>query len=571
MEVAPVTVIQYFDGQKQNLIPLFQRPYQWATKNWSAFWDDLIIQYTNDQPNHFMGTIVSIPATSVPVGVNKFLIIDGQQRLTTISILLCVLRDFFETEKSENNAGKIHNLYLTNQYQGINDTLKFVPTQTSNDRETYKNLVLNKKIPDESKQHLMAKCYEFFSNKIKNTTDDEVKIDPEKLLLTLEKKFQVVMINLGKDDDPYLIFESLNYKGASLTQADLVRNHILMKFNHSISPGGEQERAYKNYWMPLNDDLIDENGNDYLTDFLRHYAMRNGENITTKNVYDAIKKEINNRAHEGMENILIDIKNFSEYYKEIINPKKINPAIAKKIRNIKKLDTTVPYPLLLKLISLSKKGNLSDDALLQCITSIESFIVRRSICRIPSHSLGKILLSIAKDINPEKDISIFVHSKLSSGTGNNRFPDDQEFRSALITDNMLYFSKIHKYLLEQLEISYNHKEITNVEETTVEHIMPQTASVEWIRDLGDDYDIAYKSFLHTIGNLTLTGYNSTMGNKPFSGENGKKETLKNSHISLNKFIAKQEKWGIAEIKERAEYLAAIAVKIWLPPTKKITT
>lgn len=575
MEVSPVAVVQYFDGQKQNLIPLFQRPYQWTENNWSTFWDDLITQYTDEKANtpenHFMGTIVSIPATSIPIGVNKYLIIDGQQRLTTIAILLCVLRDYFKLVELDNYAGKIQNLYLTNQYQGVDDTLKFVPTQTLNDREIYRTIVIDQTIPNDAR-HLMVKCYYFFMNKINTKVDDDVRIEPEKLLLTLEKKFQVVMINLGKEDDPYLIFESLNFKGAPLTQADLVRNYILMQFKHSISSGGEQERIYKKYWMPLGEALIiaDDSGKerDYLTDFLRHYAMRNGENVLKNNVYDAIKKEMRKRTNESMEAIVEDISKHGMNYKEIISPTRIDSKIAQRLNNIRQLDTTVVYPLLLKLVSMYDKNNISSYDLAECLASIESFIVRRSVCNVPANSLGKIFLSIAKEIDNERHIPISLHQKLSDGAGNSRFPDNEEFHSALTTNNSLYLSKISKYLLDQLEIAHNHKEIVNLKNTTIEHIMPQTLSEVWITDLGIDYDQAYKSLIHTIGNLTLTGYNSEMSNKSFSD---KKEILEVSHISLNDFILKKEKWGINEIKERAEHLAAIAVKIWSAPTKKITT
>lgn len=269
MEASPAKVIQYFNGEKQNLIPLFQRPYSWKQNNWQTLWDDIMVQYDLDNTSsHFMGAIVSVPARSVPVGVSKFLIINGQQRLTTISLLLCALRDSVD----ENSAARVQEVYLINKFREPEDTLKFTPTQA--DRENYTSIVMRKPLgPDAS---LLTKAYQFFKDKLSNGIDPNgEKVQPSKVLATLEHTLQVVMINLGEADDPYLIFESLNFKGEPLTQADLVRNYILMQFRHSISDGGEQKRIFTDYWRPLENQMGSQ-----LTEFLRYYAMRHGDNIS---------------------------------------------------------------------------------------------------------------------------------------------------------------------------------------------------------------------------------------------------------------------------------------------------
>jgi uncharacterized protein with ParB-like and HNH nuclease domain len=214
MEASPTKVIQYFNGEKQHLIPLFQRPYTWKESNWQSLWDDLMVQYDlGESSTHFMGAIVSVPAYSVPVGVNKHLIIDGQQRLTTVSLILCALRDCLD----QNSAARIQEVYLTNRFRELEDTLKFVPTQA--DRDVYREIALDRQIPNNDS--LMVKAYHFFKDRLNTDIDANDKlVIPAKVLTTLEHCLQVVMINLGNDDDPYLIFESLNCKGQALTQAD---------------------------------------------------------------------------------------------------------------------------------------------------------------------------------------------------------------------------------------------------------------------------------------------------------------------------------------------------------------
>ena len=241
MEASPTKVIQYFNGEKQNLIPLFQRPYTWKLDNWQSLWDDLMVQYElGESGTHFMGAIVSVPALAVPVGVSKFLIIDGQQRLTTVSLILCALRDCLD----ERSAARIQEVYLTNRFRDLEDTLKFVPTQ--GDREVYRAIALDQQIP--TKDSLMGQAYHFFKELFLSGRDaNDEPVLPAKVLTTLEHCLQVVMINLSNDDDPYLIFESLNFKGEPLTQADLVRNYVLMRFRHSIDSGGEQQRIYRDY------------------------------------------------------------------------------------------------------------------------------------------------------------------------------------------------------------------------------------------------------------------------------------------------------------------------------------
>ena len=371
MEASPSKIIQYFNGEKQNLIPLFQRPYSWKNENWQTLWDDLLVQYDiEENSTHFMGAIVSVPVRSVPVGVSKYMIIDGQQRLTTLALLLCVLRD----NVAKNDADRIQEVYLTNRYREPEDTLKLVPTQA--DRERYRAIVLDRVIPkDES---LMSEAYRFFAETLKSGTDnDSNPIDKQKVLRTVEHSLQAVMINLDDADDPYLIFESLNFKGEPLTQADLVRNYLLMRFRHSISAGGDQERIYNQYWKPMETKLKDD-----LTNFLRHYAMKGGSNIYLGGIYRATKEQfLKLKTPDEVEIEIVNMCDFASYYERILKPD-LEPAtkIRKRLASLAQLDVSTSYPLILRLFDARRLERLSDDELEKCIGLIEAFVVRQAVC-----------------------------------------------------------------------------------------------------------------------------------------------------------------------------------------------
>ncbi len=375
MEASPAQVIQYFNGEKQNLIPLFQRPYSWRLPNWKTLWDDVLVQYdADDKSAHFMGTIVSVPARSVPVGVSKYLIIDGQQRLTTVSILLAALRDTLD----KNSSDRIQEVYLTNRFRDPEDTLKFVPTQI--DRDRYRAMILDRTIPDD--QSLMSEAYSYFRNQLLRGTDPNGDaIDCAKVLSTVERALQVVMINLGDDDDPYLIFESLNFKGEPLTQADLVRNYILMRFRHSMSIGGEQERIYTKYWAPMEMRLADN-----ITEFLRHYAMKGGDNVYQRGIYAATKALLKGMSEPAdVEAELVRMTNFSVIYASLLDPSlEQTPSIRKRLANLRSLDVGTSYPLLLRLFEARHSDIISVDDLERCLGLVESFVVRRAVSVVPT-------------------------------------------------------------------------------------------------------------------------------------------------------------------------------------------
>ena len=554
MEASPARVIEYFNGEKQNLIPLFQRPYTWTEANWQILWDDLMVQYEADDAGaHFMGAIVSVPARAIPVGVSKYLIIDGQQRLTTVSILLCALRDVLDA----NSASRIQEVYLTNRFREPEDTLKFLPTQV--DRDAYRAIALDRQIPESNKGVQIAAAYHFFKKLLKGKgRDDDASIDPSKVLSTLEQSLQVVMINLADDDDPYLIFESLNFKGEPLNQADLVRNYILMRFKHTISAGGEQERVYEKYWVPL-EKMLTSN----LTEFFRHYTMKNGDDIKKGGIYAAIRTRLKLMdSMSEVESEMESMQRFGGFYARFLSPESEQVAsIRDCLDDIKDIKVTTSYPLLLRLFDARNAGDLSDADLENCLRLVESLVVRRAVCGVATNALNKIFLQLAKNF-PSTDHFQWLHRFLSSFSGSGRFPKDAEFAAAFMAQPQ-YGRGMTRFILCRLEKSFNHKEIVDLSTTTIEHVLPQTLSNDWRNELGPESEQIHNTLIHTFGNLTLTGYNSELGNLSFID---KKVKLENTHIELNRWILEQANWQAAEIEHRAKIMLSIASHIWISPS-----
>ncbi len=553
MEASPARVIQYFNGEKQNLIPLFQRPYTWTENNWKSLWDDLMVQYeVGDTGIHFMGAIVSVPARAIPVGVSKYLIIDGQQRLTTVSIILCALRDVLDPK----SASLIQEVYLTNRHVELEDILKFVPTQA--DRDVYRAIALDREIPENNRDVRIAAAYHFFKSRLLNDTDlNDEPVDPSKVLTILKQSLQVVMINLADDDDPYLIFESLNFKGEPLNQADLVRNYILMRFKHTISAGGEQERVYSKYWVPL-ERMLTSN----LTEFFRHYTMKNGDDIKKGGIYAAIRTRLKRMDSTlEIESEIESMQKFGGFYAGFLSPEKEQmETISNCLDDIKEIKVTTSYPLLLRLFDARDSGDLSDVDLEKCLRLIESLVVRRAVCGVATNALNKIFLQLAKNF-PSTDHFQWLHRTLSSLSGSGRFPRDTEFEAAFTTQAQ-YGRGTTRFILCRLEKSFNHRETVDLSTATIEHVLPQTMNDEWRSELGADSENIYATLIHTFGNLTLTGYNSELGNLPFPE---KKAKLKTTHIELNRWILEQENWREIEIQNRAQSLCRIASSIWISP------
>lgn len=332
MEANPARIMDFFNGEKQNVVPVFQRPYTWGDDKLSTLWNDILGIYEEQRESshavletaHFMGAVVTTPVRTVPVGVNKHLVIDGQQRLTTIALLLVALRELAEERRKEQIMD-----YLVNRHYDDPDWLKIIPTQ--GDRESF-SLLVRDSVSRESRNDRMSKGAQFFLKKLQGVDSNDNTINTEEMFQVIMGCLQVVSISLDEKDDPYLIFESLNFKGEPLSQSDLVRNYILMRFRHDASDGGEQQSVYNEKWRPLEQGLDKE-----LTNFLRHYLVASGAATKTGSVYATFKQHMSlQHETDQVHETLTVLQSWGRHYEHFLNPdKETSPEIRNRLSVIR--------------------------------------------------------------------------------------------------------------------------------------------------------------------------------------------------------------------------------------------
>jgi len=552
MEATPTQIINYFSGFKQNLVPLFQRPYTWGERQWRTLWEDIIAFYGRDgsdpKSTHFMGAVVTMPARSVPVGVSKFLVIDGQQRLTTIATLLCAIRD--ELNASDQiPKRRIQNHYLTNDgFEGL-DFFKLLPTQ--GDRVAYSPLIecADGEIADSQ----FKKSYDFYRRRLKDRDDDGNPLDGKRVLEIIETRLMVVMINLSDSDDPYLIFESLNFKGSPLEQADLVRNYFLMRFSVT-----DQQGVYDGLWLPMQNRL-----GPSLTEFMRHFLGSEGEEVRKGDVYAAIKRLVADSDAPSVRLLMSRMAQMSTFYSRIatVAPEP-NDALGRFFVRFRRLDFGTAYPLLLSLYEDYVDGQFGAEEFIASLRVLDSYIVRRMVVGVPSNSLSGIFISLCKTKPVTESPSGWLSSALGRESKNRRWPTDTEFSERWLRAP-IYGSRACQVILECIEEQFGHHESVTFNEATVEHVLPQTLSPEWEQALGESAATVQSEWLHTVGNLTLTGYNPALGNKEYAE---KRTIFALSHFELNRFFGSREVWGASQIQERAGSLFETALQLWPRPT-----
>ncbi|WP_170291991.1 DUF262 domain-containing protein [Heliobacterium mobile] len=551
---------------QQFVIPVYQRTYDWKKPQCMELLKDIKKAGENiTVKSHFLGSIVYIMDNHFhATGVKKLLVIDGQQRITTISLLVLAMAEYLgQTEQSFAVSKKeLLNRYIYNQYSKQPETdIKLQLTKS--DKHVYENLVRHGEV--ENKSHNIIKNYLYFMDYLlsENPNIDHLNYGLSKLL--------VVDVSLVRgEDNPQLIFESMNSTGLNLTQADLIRNYILMDMEPE-----PQTLTYEKYWYPMEQKLknnIPETDTikNELSDFLRDYLILKSMRIPRKSsVYDDFKKFYESkytRSKDDINSLMSDLFTYSKIYNIITKGKDENKEISNKFLSLNKLDINVAYPLLMKLHCDYTNGYLNKSEITYLLDLIESYVLRRLICNLPTNSLNKVFLSIIKEID-ETNYVRTLEKILLDKNGSARFPDDIEFKEAFILRDIYNMNnKNRKYILSKLE-NHNSKELLNVDEFTIEHIMPQTKdlSIEWKMSLGDEWRHVHGKYLHTIGNLTLTGYNSEMGKKSFIEKRDMEKGFRDSPVRLNDSLKNLTTWNEAEILKRANLLADLALQIWFRP------
>ncbi|MEN6324623.1 MAG: DUF262 and DUF1524 domain-containing protein [Syntrophomonas sp.] len=544
-------IYKYLGGTCQYIIPLYQRTYSWEKEQCARLWNDIVNLHKSQREGHFVGSIVRIDEASA-AGSLRAMIIDGQQRLTTLSLLLIALRDYASAHpQCDVNPNKITDTLLLNQYETGNDKYKLLLTQS--DRDAYIKKVDSSPIPDSLKTRVLDN-YEFFAGQIAKG-----EISPSDLYDVIGK-LQLVDIVLDRQyDDPQAIFESLNSTGMDLKDSDLIRNHLLMGLDSST-----QTDVYNNVWRPTELLFNYEHQSELMDSFFRDYLTMKLGRIPKKNeVYKEFKAY---HANCGMtiRDLCQDIYSFAKHYSDMYFVRS-NDAILKSLyMDMKAIRMDVAYPFLLKIHDDCDKGLISIENLREIVQLCVSYVLRRAVCDIPTNSLNKTFATMKNDIriddylNSVKAFFILLDSY-------KEFPTDERFFATFLTRDIYNMNRC-RYILGRLE-NWDNKSVVLLENLTIEHIIPQNPhlSVDWIAALGSNWRELQKKYLHTIGNLTLTAYNSEMSDSPFAEKLDIEGGFKQSALRLNKYVVMQSTWGETQVKERASQLGELAKKVWLFP------
>lgn len=548
MDAGATTLLGFFEENQNNqfVIPIYQRLYSWEKEQCKQLWDDIIKIGRNDKMNgHFIGSILYVLDGNTPS--SPLLIIDGQQRLTTITLLFIALRD----RSSDEAKRKKMESYLINSDKDGDKKFRLILSES--DRDTLLSLIdKDRRKPSEPSLKIVEN-FKLFEKWINENTDKL-----ETIFKGLEK-LMIVWIALKKEkDDPQLIFESMNSKGIELTQTDLIRNYIIME----TETEEKQKDFYNQYWRAMEEDF--KQNETLFNQFVRHYlTIKIGKIPNEKRVYEAFK-DYRQKEGIGIEDLLKDLKKYCGYFCQIAFKKEadeIDEGLNEALGFLVDLDMDVVYPLLLELYSDYIDGVLSKKDFTPIIDLIESYICRRAVCGLGTNSLNKVFPFVTKKINKNQYLeSIKVH--FGYLTEKQRFPNNDEFKEHFITIDFYRFKK-KKYFFERLE--KDTEEPVDTQKCSIEHIMPQTLSLEWQKDLGENFQAIHDKYLHTIGNLTLTGYNQEYSNKSFQEKRDMEKGFKQSPLRLNQSLKDLESFGEKEIEKRANDLADWALKIWTYP------
>jgi len=559
MKATETKLLDFLKGPKQFIIPIYQRTYSWTLKQCEQLWRDIERAATDDTVSgHFIGSIVYIQKGLYQIAsVPQLLVIDGQQRLTTVSLILTALGQSLqkEGEQSGITQKKLTNYFLANAEEDGDLRYKLLLTQS--DRPTLMRLVDGKDSPEKSSKRV-TENFEFFKGKIAAS-----KLDLNALYKGVGK-LVIVDISLDREhDNPQLIFESLNSTGLELSQADLIRNYVLMGLEHK-----QQEILYTDHWFPMEQRFGQAEYAAQFDRFMRDYlTLKVGRIPNIREVYGEFKAYAKERG-DGDGAIIAtvaDIHRFSKHFVRIALDQETDKELRQVIGDINTLRVDVAYPFLLELYDDHATGLISRDDLLHVLRTVESYVFRRAICGIPTNSLNKTFATLSKSIDKAKYVKSFSAALLLKDSYR-RFPNDEEFARELTVKDVYNFRN-RNYFLRRLE-NAGRKERVVIEEYTIEHIMPQNDEVPaaWRVALGENWKDVHARYLHTLGNLTLTGYNSEYSDRPFAEKRDMEGGFAESPIRLNEGMGLIESWNEAEIVSRGERLAKKAATVWAIPS-----
>ncbi len=559
MKATETLLLPFLQGKKQFVIPIYQRTYSWNQKQCRQLWNDIV--RAGGDPSidgHFVGSIVYIQEGLYQgSGIPQLLVIDGQQRLTTLSLLLAALGEAVEGQDGESifSSEEIKEDYLINKHGKKHQRYKLLLTQS--DRETLTSLVEGVEMPNSASARVIEN-YRFFQEQIRKS-----ELDLNNLYQGVGKLI-VVDISLDRNyDNPQLIFESLNSTGLDLSQADLIRNYVLM----GLKPE-EQEKIYHNYWYRMEQSFAHDQSSAYFDRFMRDYLTiksRSRAIPRIDEVYAGFKNHVSHSQNKATEEVVADVYGYAKNFVKLAFLREEDTEIKQILRDINTLRVDVAYPFLLEIYEDYTNKMLSREDFVTILKLVESYVFRRLICGIPTNSLNKTFATFSRDIDKD-DYLESVQAAFLLKDSYRRFPKDEEFWYEF-TVRDVYNLRSRNYLFGKLE-NHQRKEKVRVEDYTIEHVMPQNENLspQWRAELGPEWEKIHADYLHTIGNLTLTGYNPELSDRPFNEKRDMEGGYRDSPIRLNHSLANVEHWNRDEINRRAETLADLAVKIWFSPS-----
>lgn len=555
-------------GDIHYVLPHFQREYRWQRQHWQTLWEDALTTYEempeNDlaaaTPEHFLGALVVVPDGTAQATIPIHKLVDGQQRLTTISLFLRAFAEVVHTSHPglARNARK---LLLNSDAEG-DLQLKVLPTTKNNDRDVYRAVIAGTPIPSNSNVY---QAYEFFKKRLSKESETS-EFDAAKIFQVITSAFQVVFIELDKNESAHQIFESLNNKGEKLRESDLVRNYIAMRL-----PIKEQERAFREEWLPVEELLSEErmvgrSSLGELTAFLRHYdALRTNVLPSEKTIYARFRDASKPLNDVDFLTSLREMRRYAGFYHELLHPETMDEtAMTQSLQRLAALDISTAYPFLLAMRDEHERGVISTSQFAEACSHLENYLVRRFLVAEQTAYLNKMFASLTKFIDWEN-----FTASLAKNLRERNYPSDERMRQTLVTRSL--YDKAHSrerivMILERIDDSLHAgSDVKTVLDgaATLEHILPQTPSAAWMEELGDELEETAREWKHTLGNLTLVtqSYNSSLSNDAFSD---KKERLIEHGLRLNSEYFSQPitLWNAAAITERANWLIEQIIQIW---------
>ncbi|MEV0597173.1 DUF262 domain-containing protein [Nonomuraea cavernae] len=556
MKANETTLRRLIQGDQQLLVPLYQRHYTWERPQLRQLWSDIVAQVDMlaqgkaDAPSHFLGSVVLAPGPELAPSRSQWIVVDGQQRLTTLMLALCAVRDHLVAEDPKAKE-RINELHLINKWQPGELRYRLLPTQA--DRAAFKACVDD--VAEGMSDSLIGNAYQFFRGMLREFDDPADPHDLARVESVLLDRLNLVQITVEKDDNAFRIFESINNTGMRLSQVDLIRNYVFM----CLPTRGQH--VYDEYWMPIQR-LLDGKAMEQLMYLV--LVLKEGEGAQYNAIYRGHQQLLLGLASDEtkVEAYVRDLHRRARHLRLILDPSEGLP-FTQHLRFLKEWQASTAYPLVMRLLAFREDDHVSDDEVAQTLTFVESFIVRRLIAGVTTGNLNRIFQRLAGQLDPDDELPQTVRAALSPARL--YWPSNDQLREA-IRNRAFYWqgrAAQQKLVLRRLEESLGSKESVNLTDKriTIEHVLPQSLTADWLEQLTDDEGV-HRQLVHTLGNLTLSGYNSELSNSSFAA---KRKQLGQSSLKMNQEIAACEQWGKAEIFSRADRLADRAITIWPGP------